>query len=332
MGTAGQETHTPLCAPTGHPGARRPLRVGLLNLMPDHNLAAAHAQFASLLEGPAMHSPIELRGYVLPGTGPGPAAKALGYHDGEMLYRDQPEAVLVTGAEPSESELDREPYWTSLSHAIMWAEATVPSTLLSCLASHAALQILDGIRRSRQERKRCGMLRQRVDLSHPLARGLGPSVELPHSRWNDVPQEAIHACGYSLVVASDEREWTVAQRTREGRALVLLQGHPEYSRTTLLREYRRDTHRFATGRSDVYPDIPSGYLDAEGVRLLLNYRAAQVVRPLAGHSSPFPFDAVSRHIVASWQAVSTKLFANWLMDARRRVDAGDEVASVVTGA
>jgi homoserine O-succinyltransferase/O-acetyltransferase len=307
----------PFGVPGGH-ATVRPLSVVLVNLMADHALPTAHQQFARLILAAARGTPIELKGFVLPGVELGPAAQRLEYGDGGELMRSRPDAVVVTGAEPSEPDLEAEPFWEPLVQVLRWAEASVPSTMLSCLASHAALLALHGVRRCPRAAKRSGMVRQAVDDTHALGSGLGAVVALPHSRWNGVPLDALQAHGYDIVLSSGDGDWTVAQRTRNGRAMVLLQGHPEYLRTTLLREYRRDVRRFAAGESDVYPSIPTSYLDAEGERLLGAYREAHGCRRSSMLHAPFPFDVAASHIVASWDDTSIGLFSNWIADARRR--------------
>ena len=303
----------------------RPLRIGLLNLMPEPGFAAAHQQFARLLAGSPRRGPIELRGYILPGASRPDAARSLAYADGTTLFTAQLDALVVTGTEPRSYRLEAETYWEPLAQTLLWAQAAVPSVLLSCLASHAALLALDGIPRFRQTTKCSGVFRQTVLRAHPLGGGLPRSVALPHSRWNDVPPTTLETHGYELVLLSEGGGWTLAHRSAHGRDLVLLQGHPEYLPTTLLREYRRDVRRFLDGSSATYPEVPTCYLDADGVGLCERFRAEYEGRRSNAPSPPFPFDAVAAHIIPSWERTAAHLFANWVSDARRRVHA-DTVA------
>ena len=55
-------------------------------------------------------------------------------------------------------ELTDERYWAALATLLHWAEATVPSTWLSCLAAHGALRALDQADRVRLSVKRSGVL------------------------------------------------------------------------------------------------------------------------------------------------------------------------------
>jgi homoserine O-succinyltransferase/O-acetyltransferase len=288
--------------------------------MPDSAFEDTHRQFNRLVRA-AGQPAVELTCYEIPDVPRSRAARrAVGVRQqpADRLYDDPPDALIITGTEPARDDLASEPYWPSLEHLLRWAEATVPSTMLSCLASHAAVLALDGVTRRPLPAKQSGVFTQQVNRSHPLAQGLGTQVAFPHSRLNDVPSRALRGRGYQLVVASDDSGWTVASRERQGRILVLLQGHPEYDSTTLLREYRRDVRRHLQGTRPTYPDIPSHYLDEAGERLLATLRARHLDKVSAGCGEPFPFEEAARHVVARWDDASDTLFANWVSDAHGR--------------
>ena len=234
------------------------------------------------------------------------------------LYADPPDALIVTGLEPRLADLAAEPYWEDLAHLLRWAQATVPSTILSCLASHAAALALDGISRHPLPCKQSGVYGQEVDADHPLGRGLERLVSLPHSRYNDIPASALNA-RYRLVVASPLSGWSVATRQSEGRVLVLLQGHPEYGPLTLLKEYRRDVRRFFEGALPAHPAIPVDYLDATGIELLESFRARCESRSGAPLDA-FPYAEAAKHVDFRWQRTSKRLFTNWIEDAATRSD------------
>ena len=291
-----------------------PLRIGFVNNMPDAAFEDTYRQFAGLLRGDGRRFPIELRGYCLARVPRGESARStasLRYEDVGLLYAEPPDALIVTGLEPGSTDLSAEPYWEELARLLRWAEATVPSTLLSCLASHAAALALDGVARVPLPAKQCGVFTQPVDVSNPLGGGLGTEVAFPHSRFNDVPGGALSGHGYQLLVASDETGWTVATREKAGRLMVLLQGHPEYAPTTLLKEYRRDVRRFLEGSVTTYPALPVGYLDSAGAQLLEAFRVGHQ-RTGAATEDCFPFDALIGHIAAHWGTSAQQLFDNWL--------------------
>ena len=255
------------------PAVPRPrvLRVGLVNNMSEAAFEETHDSFARLLLAGVAGMEIELRCYRIPALPPGPAIVDVGpslYRDVEDLYRDPPDALVVTGAEPVMPELTDERYWGALATLLNWAETSVPSSWLSCLAAHGALRALDQTDRVRLSVKRSGVFPQAVNRSHPLGRGLDVTATVPHSRWNEVPGAAVQSAGYEIVIGTAAGEWTVAAHERAGRMLVLAQGHPEYTPTLLLREYRRDMRRYIEGTVPDPPQIPTGYLDEAGEELL----------------------------------------------------------------
>ena len=161
--------------------ARRVLTVGFVNNMPDAAFEDTYQQFAGLLGAGDHDFTIELRGYRLPRVPRGEAtlrAASLRYEDVACLYADPPDALIITGLEPKSAHLAAEPYWEDLAHLLRWAEATVPSTILSCLASHAAALALDGIERRPLPTKQSGVFGQDVDAEHPLGEGLERRVSL----------------------------------------------------------------------------------------------------------------------------------------------------------
>ena len=182
------------------------------------------------------------------------------YHDLSELWNSAPDALIVTGTEPVQAQLQYEPYWPYLARLLEWASFTVPSALLSCLAAHASVLLFDGIERVPHERKCSGVFSGDVDTTLPLAAGLPPVVSVPHSRVNGVPTNRMTDAGYSIVIGDGNAGigWSVATRRCENSDFVLCQGHPEYSTYSLLREYRRDVRRSLFGRGAVpYPTPPT---------------------------------------------------------------------------
>jgi homoserine O-succinyltransferase len=295
------------------------LTVGFVNNMPDAAFDDTYRQFVGLLGAGAHDFTINLRGYSLPRVARSEStlrAASLRYEDVACLYADPPDALIVTGLEPKATDMATEPFWGDLSHLLRWAEATVPSTILSCLASHAALLAFDGISRHSLPSKQSGVYEQEVDTEHPLGSGLEPVVPVPHSRYNDIPASSLNA-GYRIVVASPLSGWSVATRQSEGRMFVLLQGHPEYGPLTLLKEYRRDVRRYFEGTQPAHPAIPQDYFDATGIELLEAFRVRSESRPGAPIDE-FPFDEAAQHVRFRWEHTSNRLFSNWIADAAAR--------------
>jgi GMP synthase-like glutamine amidotransferase len=168
----------------------------------------------------------------------------------------------VTGTEPLAADLEDEPFWGSLTRVLEWAEEHTYSTILSCLAAHAGILHLDGIARRPLGDKRFGVFECVRASDHPLIAGAPGRLQMPHSRWNEIPEEALLACGYRVLTRSEDAGVDAFVKQRKS-LFVFFQGHPEYEATTLLLEYRRDIGRFLRRERDGYPPMPHGYFDPE---------------------------------------------------------------------
>ena len=297
------------------------LTIGIVNNMPETAFEATNRQFVSLVGAGAKDLPIEIRGYRLPYLDTERASlrpPLLHFEDLDALYDEPPDALIVTGLNPTRADITLEPFWGDLAKLVHWAHEQVPSTLLSCLAAHAAAVALHGMVRMPLPAKSSGVFAQTVDRSHFLTRDMDDGVSFPHSRFNDIPSSDLLRHGYDIVVASRESGWTIATREESGRLFVLLQGHPEYASTTLLREYRRDVSEYLRGTTSAYPEIPVGYLDRAGEERLHALRREHERARSTMDARRFPFRSLCRHVRAHWQDTAALLFANWVADVCRR--------------
>lgn len=295
----------------------------LVNNMPDAAFEATEHQFGGLVHEAAGESAI-VRLTSLPNPRRGPSVRARlaeRYEDLASVRARPPDAVIVTGSEPRCSDLRDEATWGHLVALLAWAEEATTSVLLSCLAAHGAVLATDGIERRRLPAKLSGVYRQSVRPDHRLTTGVGP-LAIPHSRLHEVDPAELEARGYRILVASAEAGWTLA--ARDGCCLrVLVQGHPEYDPTTLLREYRRDVRRYLAGEATGYPAMPAGYLDGEAVALLEAFAAeaaAEAGDP--GLADRFPYAACAARVLPRWHDPAVRLFSNWLGEVRSRKLAG----------
>jgi homoserine O-succinyltransferase/O-acetyltransferase len=305
----------------------RPVTVALVNNMPDSAFVDTENQFrgAALGSGGAE---IEFELYTIkeiPRSEKVSAVIQERYCGLDELWTRPPDAMIVTGTEPTQVQLRFEPYWPYLARLLEWAADHVPTTLLSCLASHASILLFDGIDRVPRPVKCSGVFEGTVeDRFDPLAKGLPDVVRIPHSRVNDVPEAALVDAGYRIVVGTGRSGagWSVAARERGDGLFVLCQGHPEYGTLSLLREYRRDVRRCLFGRGAVpYPRMPDGYISEEAVDELIEFeRRANATDMDPRQLWPtFPFDQVAATVENSWAPVSATLYANWLQLARAAV-------------
>lgn len=305
----------------GHTGGdhQPTIDIAFVNNMPSSAFDATEQQFAGLLESAAKElggAVVRFSRYALPGlerTDEVRQRLAVDYRSVEEIYSEPVDGLIVTGTEPLADDLRLEPYWAALAELIGWAEGAVASAVVSCLAAHAAALLFDGIDRETLPAKCSGVFLQEVFQGHPLTDGLGPRVHMPHSRLNDLPSGLLQADGYTNLIESPEMNWTVAVKDRGRCSFVLVQGHPEYSTTSLLREYRRDMQRFLRNERAVAPAIPVGYMDEDSRQLLKSFEARAISSgPDPELMNEFPFESVAERLVNTWETSGARLYANWL--------------------
>ncbi|MGH2885407.1 MAG: homoserine O-acetyltransferase/O-succinyltransferase family protein [Solirubrobacteraceae bacterium] len=309
----------------GEPMQSRRITVALVNNMPDSAFIDTENQFRGLALGGGNEAWIDFELYTIKEI---PRSEKIAtlieerYRGLDELWTRPPDALIVTGTEPTQAQLQFEPSWPYLARLLEWAADHVPTTLLSCLASHASILLFDGIERVARPVKCSGVFEGAVqDPLDPLVARLGDVIPVPHSRLNGVPKTALVEAGYRIVVGSDSPDagWSVATREQGAGLFVLCQGHPEYGTLSLLREYRRDVRRFLFGRGAVpYPRLPEGYLGDEAVDKLMEFeRRARTTSIDPRELWPtFPFDEVAATVENTWASASATLYANWLQLAR----------------
>ncbi len=252
------------------------LHLGLVNNMPDAALASAERQFTDILDAATPDIDINLSFFCLPDIPRSELGKAhlarRGYGPVMDLGDEDLDALIVTGTEPKQQCLRNEAYWPALAELFDWIDCAGPSTLFSCLASHAAALHFDGIERKRLTEKRCGLFEHAVNRTHSLAEDLPAIVRVAHSRWNEIDRAALAAHGYDILTEAPGAGVDLFVKQRRN-LLLFHQGHPEYDSGALFREYRRDVQRFLDGVSDSYPQIPQNYFDDKQVALLDRERA-----------------------------------------------------------
>jgi homoserine O-succinyltransferase len=290
------------------------LVIGLINNMPDSALEGTEAQFKSVLKAAAGERIIKLRLSSLPEVPRGSEARSHieeHYWDLGRLFEQTPDAIIVTGTEPKAALLSDEPYWTRLVELIEFADAHLISSAWSCLAAHAAVLHLDGIARRRLPTKRFGVFDQRLRDAHTLTKDLVPQICTPHSRWNNLPLDALKAADYRVLTESAQGEADLFVK-QSGSLLVFFQGHPEYEERTLLKEYQRDVGRFVTGEYREFPNPPPNYFGPEAIGLLTQFERRLRAGELADPMAEFPFAKLAASLRSPWVPTAAKIYANWL--------------------
>lgn len=290
------------------------LDIGLLNMMPDRALAATERQFLRLLDSHdgrccAVHL-FTIEG--VPRGDEGREHLRQYYRDCAEVDNADLDALVITGANVTQPDLTSEPFWGGLSEVLRQADDRRLPVVCSCLAAHASALIFHGVARRHLPRKRWGIFDHSVcEPEHPLVKDLPGRFEMPHSRFNEIPEPDLRAHGVQVLVTGPEAGVQVAAEP-DGRRLYF-QGHPEYEAVSLLKEYKREVLRHLAGEREDYPPLPDNTFSEPAAGLTEAFR--QRVLSQNGRTElieEFPEEALAREMRHSWKGVSRQLFFNWL--------------------
>jgi homoserine O-succinyltransferase len=290
------------------------IKIGLINNMSDEALKATERQFISLLESASDNMPIHLSFYTLPGvprSGFTAGHISRRYSEIEELWDGHLDGLIVTGREPKAANLADEPYWDSFTRMLGWAQENCHATVFSCLAAHAAIQHMDGIRRVQRDDKVFGIFECARVSDHWLTAGTGSHFRLPHSRWNGVPEEQLRDCGYKVLTRSAEAGVDTFIKQQK-RLFVFFQGHPEYESDTLLREYQRDVGRYIKGQAPKYPSMPKSYFEETTVDELTVLQEKTLARRREELLPELTVILANKRIDNTWQSSAAGIYRNWL--------------------
>lgn len=294
---------------------RECIRVAFINNMPDPALEDTEMQFFELLEVAAGDLPVLVKLYSLPGIPRGERGRwhlCRFYADFDDLWNSRVDAVIITGTEPHQPDLQDEPYWPVLTQVLEWAERHTISTVLSCLAAHASVLHSDGIKRHRLNDKQFGVFNFKKIREHAMTNGTADVVRFPHSRWNEVQADELTECGYRVLAKSDQAGVDSFVKRKKNSLFVHFQGHPEYGPQTLLKEYRRDIKRFIRHERETYPTMPHGYFSAQAAELLADFQRRVLSDPREELMETFLEADVIGGLQNSWHTSATRVYANWL--------------------
>jgi homoserine O-succinyltransferase len=294
----------------------RELHIGLLNMMPDAALTATERQFFRLVGESNQIAQFYMHPFTLQELSRGPeiAAHVAEYYESFDTIKAQGlDALIITGANVTQPELAKEPFWQPLIEVIDWAYANVTSTLCSCLATHAVLQFRYGQTRRPMGFKRWGVYSHRVlDRHHPLMLGVNTRFDVPHSRYNDVSHAQFAAAGLHVLAESDKAGVHLAVSEDLFR-LVFFQGHPEYDIISILKEYKREVRRFIRSERSDYPPYPENYFSQQSESILDEYRAQVIAACKYAQTPPdLPESLIVNKLDNTWHDTAEAVINNWI--------------------
>ena len=294
----------------------RELHIGFLNMMPDAALRATERQFLRLVGSCNRIAQFFVHPFTVPGLHRSDATQEyIGrYYDTfEQLQETGLDALIITGANVANPTLEEEPFWEPLNEVVGWARENVASILCSCLATHALVKRLYGISRRLMPQKLWGVYSHRVvQDAHPLLRDINTRFDAPHSRFNEIPPDALEAAGVTILIEAEEAGVHMAVSADQS-SIVYFQGHPEYDWNSLLKEYKREVLRYIGGEREDYPAHPEHYFPAGAAAVVDQYEQAVYAAQRQGVAAPpFPEDEIEPHLDNTWGDTGKAIFNNWL--------------------
>jgi homoserine O-succinyltransferase len=217
----------------------RPLRIGLLNLMP--NKIKTETQFARLIGATPLQ--VELTLVKITSHTPknaDPEHMLAFYEDWEDVKSSKFDGFIVTGAPVELLDFSDVNYWDELSRIYDWTQTHVQSTFNICWGAQAALWHFHKVPKHALPKKRFGVYTHRnLKPNSPYLRGFSDDFSIPVSRWTenhraDLPTDR----GLELLMESDEAGLCLINDP--ARRSLYMFNHIEYDTTSLSDEYWRD--------------------------------------------------------------------------------------------
>ena len=266
------------------PGARaarqdiRPLRIGLLNLMPKK--IQTENQFARLIGA----TPLQIDLSLIRMTEH--QSKTTATEHMEEFYRpfqsvrdEKFDGLIITGAPIEHLPFHQVTYWDELVQVMDWTQTNVHSTFGVCWGGMAMINHFHGVEKHLLDRKAFGCFRHvNLAASSPFLRGFSDDCVIPVSRWTEMRAAEIDAAdGLVTLLGSDDVGPCLVQDAAH-RALYIF-NHFEYDSCTLKDEYDRDI------------------ADGTPINVPMNY---------------YPDDDPSQPPLNRWRSHAHLLYGNWI--------------------
>ena len=252
----------------------RPLRIGLLNLMP--NKISTETQIARLLGATPLQielTLVRITDHVARHTSADHLAAF--YRPWSDVSTERFDGFIITGAPVERLPFEEVRYWPELRLIFEWTQTHVHRCLTICWAAQAALHHFHAVPKHELACKAFGIFQHRnLVPASPYMRGFSDRFDVPVSRWTEVRTSDISQSRGLHVLAASEATGPCLVSDPRRRSLHIF-NHFEYETDTLADEYARDGSA----------QLPANY---------------------------FPGDDPSRRSENVWRSHAHLLFGNWI--------------------
>jgi homoserine O-succinyltransferase/O-acetyltransferase len=217
----------------------RPIRIGLLNLMP--NKVKTETQFARLVGA----SPLQIELSLIKITGHTPKNTSQDhmlafYESWEDVRHQRFDGLIITGAPIEQMPFEDVTYWHELSQIYAWTQTNVQSTFNVCWAAQAALYHFYKVPKHALKQKAFGIhTHKNLNPASPLLRGFSDRFEMPVSRWTENHQSDLPA-DKNLEILMSADDVGLCLVTDPDHRMINMFNHIEYDTDSLGEEYFRD--------------------------------------------------------------------------------------------
>jgi len=232
----------------------RPLRIGLLNLMPKK--IQTENQFARLIGATPLQiefSLIRMSEHQTKNTAADHMRSFYRPFSQVAASGERFDGLIITGAPIEHLDFSDVTYWDELQQVFDWTQSHVHSTFGVCWGGMAMINHFHSVQKHMLDHKAFGCFRHRnMAPASPYLRGFSDDCVIPVSRWTEMRKSEIEAVpGLNILLHSDEVGPCLVEDPAH-RALYIF-NHLEYDSDTLKQEYDRDV---ASGTSI---NVPCNY-------------------------------------------------------------------------
>jgi homoserine O-succinyltransferase/O-acetyltransferase len=257
----------------------RPIRIGLLNLMPKK--IQTENQFARLIGATPLQIDFQLIRMSEHQTKNTAAEHMEAFYRPFQEVKDEKfDGLIITGAPIEHLPFEEVTYWDELLEVMDWTQTNVHSTFGVCWGGMAMAYHFHGIPKHMLDHKAFGCFRHRnLAPASPYLRGFSDDFVIPVSRWTEMRADEIEAAGLKILLGSDEAGPCLVEDA--GHRALYIFNHFEYDSGTLKDEYDRDVSQ------------------GTPINVPLNY---------------YPDDDPSKTPLNRWRSHAHLLYGNWVSE------------------
>ena len=216
----------------------RPLKIGLLNLMPKK--IQTETQFARLIGATPLQielTLIRMSAHVTRNTTT--EHMEAFYRPFDQIQDERFDGLIITGAPIEHLPFADVTYWDELRRVMDWTQTNVLSTFGVCWGGMAMAWHFHGVQKHMLPAKAFGCIRHEVTVpDSPYLRGFSDDCVIPVSRWTEMRRDELEAAGMTTLMTSGQVGPCLVEDAAH-RSLYIF-NHFEYERGTLKEEYDRD--------------------------------------------------------------------------------------------